>query len=83
MPRGTADWLNMRTWCSGHHHIRCDDDVLPDDAGSSEDDILDTLLGESKISSVRCGVGCAFATSLALVPSFLQSRPFNLAPCVA
>ena len=22
-PKGTADWLNMRDWCSRHHHIRC------------------------------------------------------------
>ncbi|EDQ90470.1 uncharacterized protein MONBRDRAFT_16206, partial [Monosiga brevicollis MX1] len=29
MPKRTADWLNARTWCSRHHHIRCDDDILP------------------------------------------------------
>ena len=22
-PRRTAEWLNMRGWCSSHHHIRC------------------------------------------------------------
>ncbi|CAG0883445.1 unnamed protein product [Cyprideis torosa] len=23
LPRKTAAWLNMRSWCSFHHHIRC------------------------------------------------------------
>ncbi|XP_023238253.1 LOW QUALITY PROTEIN: neuropathy target esterase sws-like [Centruroides sculpturatus] len=22
-PRNTVQWLNMRSWCSSHHHIRC------------------------------------------------------------
>ncbi len=22
-PRNTVDWLNIREWCSAHHHIRC------------------------------------------------------------
>lgn len=24
LPSGTAQWLNARSWCSGHHHIRYD-----------------------------------------------------------
>lgn len=23
LPSRTAEWLNMRTWCSAHHHIQC------------------------------------------------------------
>ncbi|KAG1704472.1 Neuropathy target esterase sws [Nymphon striatum] len=22
-PRNTVEWLNMRSWCSSHHHIKC------------------------------------------------------------
>lgn len=22
-PRNTVEWLNMRSWCSSHYHIRC------------------------------------------------------------
>lgn len=22
-PRGTAEWLNMRSWISRHHHLSC------------------------------------------------------------
>lgn len=68
MPRGTADWLNMRTWCSGHHHIRCDEDILPEDVGNTESDLLDALLGESKISSVS-GQGHRGSASSSAVPS--------------
>lgn len=27
-PRGTVEWLNMRGWCTSHHHIRCPKRVL-------------------------------------------------------
>lgn len=27
-PRNTVKWLNMRTWCSSYHHIRCPDRVF-------------------------------------------------------
>ncbi|KAK7504501.1 hypothetical protein BaRGS_00004367 [Batillaria attramentaria] len=27
-PRGTAEWLNARGWCSSHHHIRCNKRVF-------------------------------------------------------
>lgn len=29
MPSRTAEWLNIRTWCTTHHHIRCDEEILP------------------------------------------------------
>lgn len=22
-PKNTVEWLNIRSWCSSHHHIRC------------------------------------------------------------
>ena len=22
-PKRTVEWLNLRDWCSSHHHIRC------------------------------------------------------------
>jgi lysophospholipid hydrolase len=27
-PNNTVNWLNMRNWCSSHHHIRCPDKLL-------------------------------------------------------
>eukprot|EP01135_Chromosphaera_perkinsii_P000408 Nk52_evm55s78 gene=Nk52_evmTU55s78 len=29
-PKGTIDWLNCREWCSSHHHVRLNQDVLTD-----------------------------------------------------
>jgi hypothetical protein len=54
MPRGTADWLNMRTWCSFHHHIRCPGSILPDQPCRDDDTILDLLLGRNQLPDVRC-----------------------------
>ncbi len=28
-PTGTAQWLNVRSWCNGHHNLRCCPRVLP------------------------------------------------------
>ena len=28
LPRNTAAWLNLRPWCTRHHHLRCNTDVL-------------------------------------------------------
>ncbi|EGD79287.1 hypothetical protein PTSG_12914 [Salpingoeca rosetta] len=49
-PTGTAKWLNKRSWCSFHHHIRCCDSVLP--PGQQSNDrrtLLDFLLDTSQL----------------------------------
>jgi lysophospholipid hydrolase len=27
-PTNTVKWLNMRSWCTSHHHIRCPESVF-------------------------------------------------------
>ena len=27
-PKNTVNWLNIRSWCTSHHHIRCSDNVF-------------------------------------------------------
>jgi lysophospholipid hydrolase len=27
-PKNTVKWLNLRNWCTSHHHIRCPDSVF-------------------------------------------------------
>ena len=27
-PMNTVNWLNIRSWCTSHHHIRCPDGVF-------------------------------------------------------
>lgn len=62
MPKGTAEWLNMRTWCSAHHHIRCDEELLPEPRVPSERDIVDYLMGESQLPMVSGGVNFPAST---------------------
>ncbi|KAI3378994.1 hypothetical protein SNEBB_008814 [Seison nebaliae] len=47
-PLGTVDWLNARSWCSFHHHIRCSDRVLQ--SYKSESEIEETY---SKIANME------------------------------
>ena len=55
MPKGTADWLNLRSWCSFHHHIRCDECILGADVPMSDPDtLLDLILGRSELPEVGC-----------------------------
>eukprot|EP00730_Choanoeca_flexa_P008545 TRINITY_DN12502_c0_g1_i2.p1 TRINITY_DN12502_c0_g1~~TRINITY_DN12502_c0_g1_i2.p1 ORF type:complete len:1233 (+),score=284.31 TRINITY_DN12502_c0_g1_i2:2729-6427(+) len=50
MPKHTADWLNLRSWCSFHHHIRCDESILCcDPIDSDPDTLLDYFLGRSQL----------------------------------
>eukprot|EP00049_Salpingoeca_infusionum_P016691 m.343654 g.343654 ORF g.343654 m.343654 type:complete len:1274 (+) comp16131_c0_seq4:4039-7860(+) len=50
-PRGTAEWLNLRPWCSRHHHIRCPETVL-ESTSSKRASLLDRILDTSAIDDV-------------------------------
>ena len=40
-PKNTVRWLNMRNWCTSHHHIRCPDSVFK--AGTNERHVSSSL----------------------------------------
>ena len=41
-PTNTEKWLNLRNWCSSHHHIRCPDKLLK--TGNNEKLVCTTSL---------------------------------------
>lgn len=47
-PSNTVNWLNIRSWCTSHHHIRCKDRVFK--TGVSEKQVsspLNSLTGSA------------------------------------
>eukprot|EP00051_Salpingoeca_urceolata_P011709 m.145382 g.145382 ORF g.145382 m.145382 type:complete len:1146 (-) comp17222_c1_seq3:169-3606(-) len=82
LPSRTAEWLELRTWVGGHHHIRVDTDILPDpDAPCDRAAELGKLLDEPEDELVDLEHGLLPKTTQELVLSDCGRLARHLTGC--
>jgi len=51
-PMNTVKWLNMRSWCTSHHHIRCPDSVFKTGTNERLIKVLENDLTKEKVDKM-------------------------------
>ncbi|KAI0986672.1 hypothetical protein GJ496_005410 [Pomphorhynchus laevis] len=88
-PRGTANWLRTRTWCSSHHHIRCPsyfftDPISCSTSRSSMDILMSSIYTKHNTSSSASEISdstsvCDKMGDMHRLARFLTGRSVGLA----